>query len=94
MKTGRETMAMYFCICRCKKNNLCEQFCNDTGSEVMCSCEAGFTLGEDGYSCSPVLARIDLPIDADIKHEKPKCPAGYHYNETTQVCDGTYRKSL
>ena len=83
---------MCFCICRCKKNNPCEQFCNDTGSEVTCGCEARFILSEDGHSCLPVSAQINPPIVNDIKHDKPECPAGYKYNKTGQVCDGKFRK--
>ena len=87
-------MTMCFCIYRCKTNNPCEQFCDDTGSEVTCGCKARFILSEDGHSCLPVSAPIDPRIDNEIKDAQPKCSAGYQYNETGQVCDGTYRKSL
>ena len=79
----------FFLSLRCKKNNPCEQLCNDTGSEVTCSCKAGFILGDDGNSCSPVSARIGEPIDNGNQLDEPKCPAGYEYNKTGQVCDGT-----
>ena len=87
-------MTVCFCIRRCKKNNPCEQFCKDTGSEVTCSCKPGFILDEDAHSCSPVSARFDPPIDNEIEQDELKCPTGYRYNKTGWVCDGTYRKSL
>ena len=86
-------MTMYFCICRCKKNNPCEQFCKDTGSEVTCSCKAGFILGEDAHSCSRISTRNDPPIDNDIKHDTPKCPAGYELDVNQRTCQGTNLKA-
>ena len=87
-------MNMFFCICRCKKNNPCEQFCNDNGSEITCGCKARFILNEDGHSCSPVSVRIDPSNDNEIKDDQPKCRDGFQYNKTGQVCYGTYSKTL
>lgn len=81
---------MNFFTFRCKSTHPCEQRCTDNGVAVICSCNPGYNLADDGRSCIPKSPK-DNKKDTDEDNElSPLCPSGYRYNATNQVCDGTY----
>lgn len=77
---------------RCKSTHPCEQRCTDNGVAVICSCNPGYDLANDGRSCIPKSPKDNnKKPDTDEDNElSPLCPSGYRYNATNQVCDGTY----
>ncbi|XP_012277054.1 fibrillin-1 [Orussus abietinus] len=71
---------------RCAGTNPCEQRCTDNGDVVKCSCDPGYDLADDGRSCTPATTEATTPSE-DENELSPRCPPGYRYNDTTQLCD-------
>ncbi|KAG8008068.1 Complement component C1q receptor [Nibea albiflora] len=67
----------------CSEDNVCEQYCQNTGTDYYCYCSEGFTIDEDGYSCKPdPLSQTDRPElssdsagPTDQPHMKEVCVA-------------------
>lgn len=75
---------------RCKSTHPCEQICTDNGEAVICSCNPGYDLADDGRSCIQKTTKNKKSTEAAENVSSPLCPSGYRYNAVKQVCDGTY----
>ena len=40
----------------CAQANLCDHNCNNTEGSYTCSCDGGYTLSENGYTCNGKVA--------------------------------------
>ena len=47
-------------------NGGCEQNCHNTVGSYYCSCNAGYTLNEDGHSCDGTFLLLSI-VQADTK---------------------------
>ncbi|XP_048511324.1 fibrillin-1 isoform X2 [Athalia rosae] len=70
---------------RCKQDNPCQHRCTDTGDAVLCSCNPGYVLSKDKHSCE-LKNTSTTPKDEDEDSDF-RCPEGYRYKSSTQVCD-------
>ena len=72
--------------CASENSNGCQQNCSNTEGSYTCSCNVGYTLDEDGYTCNGKICIIVLLLIILYLYVYDKCEDGVPCFVCVSIC--------